>query len=198
MRRAVALSSAVVVLLGEVGLAAAQRVPPHDADARLIRVESQTIPVTLREAPGRPSGVEVICVIPQAPSRVWDVLSDYDHLEEIVPFVTESRLIRQDGDDKILHQEGRGGLGIFHRRFSVTFRVHETPLREITFEAFEGDFKHFEGFWRIEDHAGGTQVHHQVDIEPAFYMPQWVMRIVVKHMLMHGIEAVIQRCLRFP
>jgi len=198
MRRAVALSSAVVVLLGEVGLAATQRVPPHDAGTRFIQVESQTIRVTLRETIGHPSGVEVTCVVPQTPSRVWDVLSDYDHLEEIVPFVTESRLIRQDGDTKILYQEGRGGLGIFRRRFSVTFRVHETPLREITFEAFEGDFKHFTGFWRIEGCAEGTQVHHRVDIEPTFYMPRWVIRMVVKHMLMDGIEAVIQRCLRLP
>jgi len=198
MRRAVALSAAVVILLGEVGMAATQHVPPHDARTRFIRVESQTIPVTLRETIGHPSGVEVLCVIPRAPSAVWRVLSDYDHLEELVPFVTESRLVRQDGDTKILYQEGRGGLGIFRRRFTVTFRVHEAPLREITFEAFEGDFRHFTGFWRIEGHAEGTQVHHRVDIEPTFYMPRWVMRIVVKHMLMHGIETVIQRCLRLP
>lgn len=198
MRRAAAIVSAVVVLLGEAGLAATQHAQPHDARTRLIRVESQTIPVTLRETIGRPSGVEVTCIIPRAPSAVWRVLSDYDRLEAIVPFVTESRLIRQEGDTKILYQEGRGGLGIFSRRFWVTFRVHETPLREITFEAFEGDFKQFTGFWRLEGHAEGTLVHHRVGIEPAFYMPQWVMRMVVKHMLMHGIEAVIQRCLRVP
>ncbi|MBI3324774.1 MAG: SRPBCC family protein, partial [Candidatus Omnitrophica bacterium] len=179
-------------------LAATQHAPPRDARTLLIRVESQTIPVTLRETIGRPSGVEVSCIIPRAPSAVWRVLSDYDRLEEIVPFVTESRLVRQEGDTKILYQEGRGSLGIFSRRFSVTFRVHETPLREITFEAFEGDFKQFTGFWRLEGHAEGTLVQHRVDIEPAFYMPQWVMRLVVKHMLMHGIEAVIQRCLRAP
>jgi len=198
MRRAAAIVSAVVVLLGETGLAATQHVPPRDARTRLIRVESQTIPVTLRETIGHPSGVEVTCIIPRAPSAVWRVLSDYDHLEDVVPFVTESRLIRQEGDTKILHQEGRGGLGIFSRRFSVTFRVHETPLREITFEAFEGDFKQFTGFWRLEGHAEGTLVRHRVDIEPAFYLPQWVMRLVAKHMLMRGIEAVIQRCLRAP
>lgn len=198
MRRVIAISSAVVILLGEAGLAATGHVQPHDARTRLVRVGSQAIPVTLREAIGESSGVEVICVIPQTLSKVWGVLSDYDHLEEIVPFVTESRLIRQEEDTKILYQEGRGGLGIFHRRFSVTFRIHETPLRAITFESFEGDFKHFTGFWHLEAHAYGTQVHHRVDIEPAFYMPRWVMRIVVKHMLMRGIEAVIERCLRVP
>ncbi|MBI3009800.1 MAG: SRPBCC family protein [Candidatus Omnitrophica bacterium] len=196
MRRAVAISSAVVVLLlGQAGPAATQQVPPHDAQTRLIRVESQTIPVTLRETIGYLSGLEVVCIIPRAPLAVWRVLSDYDHLEEVVPFVTESRLVQQDKDTKILYQQGRGGLGIFSRRFSVTFRVRELPLREITFEAFEGDFKQFTGFWRLENHAKGTRVSHRVEIEPAFYMPRWMMRIVVKHMLLHSIEAVIQRCL---
>ena len=198
MRRTVALASVIVVLLGEVGLAAARHAPLRGAHTRLIRVESQTIPVTLRETIGRPSGVEVTCVIPQTLSRVWDVLSDYDRLEEIVPFVTESRLIRQDGEAKILYQEGRGGLSVFSRRFTVTFRVRETPLQAIAFEAFEGDFKHFAGFWQLEGRGAGTSVRHRVSIEPAFYMPQWVMRIVVKHMLMRSIESVIQRCLHVP
>ncbi len=189
---------AIMILLGGAGLAAAQHAPLRDPYVRLIQAGSLTIPVTLRETVGHPSGVEVTCVIPQTLPKVWEALSDYDHLEEVVPFVTESRLIRQDGNAKILYQEGRGGLGIFSRRFTVTFRVHETPLRAIAFEAFEGDFKHFAGFWQLEGQGAGTLVHHRVSIEPAFYMPRWVMRMVVKHMLMHGIEAVVQRCLRVP
>ncbi len=196
IRRAIAVAFGALVLLADASLSATPPMQPHGARTRLIRIDAHTIPVTLRELVGPPAGVEATCIIPQTLAHVWGVLSDYDHLEKVVPFVTESRVLRRDGDTIMLYQEGRGGLSLFQRRFSVTFRVHETPMREIRFEAFKGDFTQFTGFWRLEPHADGTLVHHQVSIEPAFYLPRWVMRLVMRHMLLRGVEAVIQRCLR--
>ena len=136
------------------------------------------------------------CLIPAPLPVVWRVLTDYDRLSEFVPFLTESRLVRVVDGAKIVHQNGRGGLWIFRRRFTVTFRIEEHPTTSLTFKAIEGDFRQFEGFWRLEARPEGTLVSHQVDIEPAFYLPKWATRVLAKHLMLKSFEGVVRRCLR--
>ena len=158
-------------------------------------VGSRAIPVTIRTDMGRRSVVEAACVIPAPQDAVWRVLTDYDHLADIVPFLTESRVTGETGGAKVLQQAGRGRLWIFHRSFAVTFGVEEQPESFIAFRALAGDFRTFDGFWRVEPTAEGTRVRHQVVIEPKFYLPRWAMRVVARYLMRASLEGVIRRCL---
>jgi ribosome-associated toxin RatA of RatAB toxin-antitoxin module len=154
------------------------------------------VEVRVRKEVGRLSTVAAECVIPRPQAEVWKVLTDYDHLVEMVPFLTESRVIGEEDGATLLAQAGRGGLWVFQRRFTVVFRIEETPTSHITFQAVRGDFRRFEGFWHLERRPEGTFVSHQVEVVPAFYVPRWAMRVVARHLMSRSLEGVIRRCLR--
>jgi len=167
MRRDALMVSMAIALIPGIILGSAAGVveaSPSQHSSSTITVDSRTIPVTLRIQMDHRAMIEAECLIPAPPAVVWRVLSDYDHLSEIVPFLTESRVIGQRDGAKFLHQAGRGGLWIFQRRFTVTFQVNERPESSITFKAIDGDFLTFEGFWRIEAQPDGTRVSHQVTV----------------------------------
>ena len=161
----------------------------------VVEVGAQEVSVVLSEGEGRVVAVEAECIIPRPRQKIWDVLSDYDRLEEFIPFITESRVMRREPDAIILQQKGRAGMLGLNRYFTVTFRVQESPMRWIEFESFAGDFKRFKGRWDLEERSSGTCVRHEVQLEPAFFMPKWVMRLIARHILLRSLEAVIHRCL---
>ncbi len=180
----------VAVNGGGIAVVTARELSPH-----VVEVTRQALAVRVQQELGRFSTVKAECVIPRSQAAVWRVLTDYNHLDEIVPFLTQSRVIGEEGGATMLHQTGRGGLWMFRRRFTVVFRVEETPMHAIAFRAVRGDFRRFEGFWRLEASPEGTFVSHQVAVEPAFYIPRWAMRLVARHLMLRSFEGVIQRCL---
>jgi len=135
------------------------------------------------------------CVIPRSQRVVWEVLSDYDNLENIIPVVSTSRILRAEGGERILLQEGRAGFWLFKRDFKVTFRVREIPMSYIGFDAIEGDFSKFKGSWQVGQREGGTWVSHTVDLEPRFFAPKWALHRMARTLLSETIENVIGRCL---
>ena len=168
---------------------------PGETSSQTLTVGAHAVPVTLQTQVDHRCMIEAACLIPAAPAVVWRVLSDYNHLHEIVPFLTESRGLREEGGAKILYQAGRGQLWFFTRRFTVTFRVIEQPEALITFKAFAGDFREFDGFWSLEPQPEGTFVRHSVTINPDFYMPKWAMRFLARHLMMTSLSGVLHRCL---
>ena len=141
------------------------------------------------------SMIRAECVIPRSQRLVWDVLSDYDNLANIVPALSSSRIVGGDQKGKILHQEGRTGIWFFKRDFSVTFRVKEVPMSYIGFSAFEGDFSVFKGSWQVAERDEGTWVSHKVEIEPDFFVPKWALRRMARKLMIETIENVINHCL---
>jgi len=170
---------------------------PAVADTQEHAVESKgrMIVVKITEDYNDTSMIRAECVIPRPQKAVWGVLADYDNLENVIPVVTSSRILREDGKEKILLQEGRAGMWFIKRGFSVTFRVEEVPMSYIGFDAFEGDFKTFKGTWQVAQKDEGTLVIHKVEIEPDFYVPKWALRRMARRLMFETIENVIGHCM---
>ena len=166
-----------------------------EAKAARAELGAQAVSLTVSEHPGRAVTLHAECLIPRSKPAVWRVLSDYDRPAEFVPFLTESRIIREEPGVKILRQKGRATLRIFHRHFEVTFRVTETDASRIRFKAIEGDFQRFIGSWHLEERSGGTFVRHEVELQPKFYRPTWIMCMVERYVMLKSMDAVIARYL---
>jgi ribosome-associated toxin RatA of RatAB toxin-antitoxin module len=162
---------------------------------QVVEVGGHTVLVKVIESFDDVSTIRAECVIPRPQKEVWRVLADYDHLEDIVPVVQDSRIVGDEDGYMIVRQEGRAGLWVFKRGFTVTFRVREVPMAYIGFDAFEGDFRRFKGTWQIEQREAGTWVAHKVEIQPRFFAPRWAMRRVARRLMAETIDGVIRRCL---
>jgi ribosome-associated toxin RatA of RatAB toxin-antitoxin module len=161
----------------------------------IVEVDGHTIVVKITENIGDVSTIRAECVIPRPHKDVWRVLTDYEHLEDIIPIVEDSAVISDDDSVTILKQTGRAGLWFFKRGFTVTFRVTEVPMSYIGFDAFEGDFERFTGTWQVAAREEGTWVSHDVELKPGFFAPGWAMGKVARTMMAETIEGVIRRCL---
>lgn len=164
------------------------------AGERVVQLEEYGIMVNVTEDfEGAPT-VTARCLIPLPQAVVWEVLSDYEGLDAIIPAVSDSRIVGEEDGRLILRQEGRAGMWFVKRGFSVTFRVEEKPMSSILFEAFEGDFETFRGVWQVKPARNGTLVRHEVQVVPRFWAPGWAMRRIAGEMMMDTLRGVVGKC----
>lgn len=161
---------------------------------RVVELEEFGIMINITEDFSDIPTVTAQCLIPLPQEVVWEVLSGYEQLDELIPAVTVSRIVDTGNGELLLHQEGRAGIWFVKRGYQVTFRVRESPMFSIDFEAVDGDFEVFNGKWRVKPMRSGTLIRHEVQILPKFWAPEWAMRNVAGDMMMETVNAIIRKC----
>ncbi|MFS7988631.1 putative coenzyme Q-binding protein COQ10, START [Helianthus anomalus] len=87
----------------------------------------------------------------KAPVReVWNVLTSYETLPEIVPNLAISKVLARENNKVRILQEGCKGLLYMVLHARVVLDLCEYLEQEITFEQVEGDFDSFKGRWLLE------------------------------------------------
>ncbi|KMT14012.1 hypothetical protein BVRB_4g078410 [Beta vulgaris subsp. vulgaris] len=87
----------------------------------------------------------------KAPVRVvWDVLTAYESLPEIVPNLAISKVLSRDNNKVRILQEGCKGLLYMVLHARIVMDLCEQLEQEISFEQVEGDFDSFQGRWQFE------------------------------------------------
>jgi ribosome-associated toxin RatA of RatAB toxin-antitoxin module len=97
----------------------------------------------------------------------WDVLTDYNRFAAFLPMVTESQLLKSDGNQRVFEQTNLIRLFPFSLKRRVVIATTETYPRQIFFKAIEGDVKSLQGVWRLQSTLSNqVLVTHQVTIDP--------------------------------
>ncbi|PIN24250.1 hypothetical protein CDL12_03017 [Handroanthus impetiginosus] len=93
----------------------------------------------------------VACITVKAPVReVWNVLTAYESLPEIVPNLAISKVLSRENNKVRILQEGCKGLLYMVLHARVVLDLCEHLEQEIRFEQVEGDFDAFRGKWILE------------------------------------------------
>ncbi|XWS44628.1 hypothetical protein CRYUN_Cryun15aG0064500 [Craigia yunnanensis] len=82
--------------------------------------------------------------------EVWNVLTTYESLPEIVPNLAISKILSRENNKVRILQEGCKGLLYMVLHARVVLDLHEQLEQEISFEQVEGDFDSFQGRWLLE------------------------------------------------
>ena len=131
--------------------------------------------------------------LPADVERVWAVLTDYDNLAEYMPHLDKSEVLERDGARLMLRQEGSMWLPLVRLRSEAVMEVQESPPQVIAFKATEGDYKVYEGQWRLQPSAQGTDLFYEAVIEPRFRVPRCVLSAMERKILKGTFEAVLVR-----
>ncbi|BAT73217.1 hypothetical protein LR48_Vigan01g009500 [Vigna angularis] len=83
-------------------------------------------------------------------SDVWNAMSSYETLPEIVPNLAISKILSRDNNKVRILQEGCKGLLYMVLHARVVLDLCEYLEQEISFEQVEGDFDSFQGKWTFE------------------------------------------------
>ncbi|MBA0683234.1 hypothetical protein Goari_024906 [Gossypium aridum] len=93
----------------------------------------------------------VASITVKAPVReVWNVLTAYESLPEIVPNLAISKVLSRENNKVRILQEGCKGLLYMVLHARVVLDLHEQLEKEISFEQVEGDFDSFQGRWLLD------------------------------------------------
>lgn len=133
------------------------------------------------------------------PRTVWNVITDYDHLAEFIPYVRSSRVVLRDGDRVVVEQSGEFTFLFFRQRVQTKLNVVESPPQRVTARAIggSGNLREMEGSYSIETLAAGTvRLSYSGRLVPDFAVPPLIGRMVVRNVFANQFNAMVGEILR--
>ena len=138
-------------------------------------------------------------LIPRPVEQVWRVLTDYDNLASFIPNLSLSRRLPHPSGGLRLEQVGsRCFLNLRFCARVVLDMVEDCPQR-LGFAMVEGDFRQFDGEWRLEPSAEGeaTRLTYDLVICPPLAMPVSLIETYLCQDLTANLRAVSDRVLSY-
>jgi ribosome-associated toxin RatA of RatAB toxin-antitoxin module len=135
--------------------------------------------VTVREERGVYS-VSARFEVPQAPSVALAVLTDYEAIPRFLPDVKTSIVRERTGGRLLVEQEAVARMMLFSKRVRLVLEITQADGL-IRFRDRCGDsFVTYEGTWRLVSANGGSVVHYTLTAQPAFDVPEFMLKRLLK------------------
>ncbi|MDE2234312.1 MAG: SRPBCC family protein [Gammaproteobacteria bacterium] len=106
--------------------------------------------------------------------QVYQVLTDFNHLNRIGGVIRQSHLLQQlDAHTYIVFVKSHGCVLFFCHSIRQTQRVVELTSQDLIAEAIPGksDVTMGSSSWHLDTQKGGTRLHWQVTVQPDFWIP---------------------------
>lgn len=132
-------------------------------------------------------------VIPQPIENVWQVITDYEKLADFIPSLTTSKLIPNSEGCTRLEQVGAQCFLKVKFCARVVLDMSENFPYEVGFLMREGDFKRFEGAWRLELTDQGTRLSYDLLVKPPAAMPASLIERHLRNNLITNLLAIHRR-----
>ena len=126
------------------------------------------------------------------PARLlWDVLTDYERLDQFIPNLASSRLVHRKGDTVQLKQVGSQKLLGLRFSAQVLLELQEfRPDGVLRFSMLKGDFRRFEGSWQIRDLPDGSSLLYELTVQGCLGMPIRLIEERLRDDLSSNLKAV--------
>ena len=95
---------------------------------------------------------------------MWSVLTDYDRLNLYIPNLLSSKKIFQKGNN--VHLKQVGAQDFLGMKFSAEVTIdlfEDKELGLLKFNLIKGDFRKFEGSWKIQNIKNTSTILRQTD-----------------------------------
>ncbi|QIL80444.1 hypothetical protein G7047_11425 [Diaphorobacter sp. HDW4A] len=123
---------------------------------------------------------------------VWEVLTDFSHLVQILSDVHVSDVI-PGADDRHLsiRQVGMARFGPFTKKYESTREVVLVPQEQISATNVAGNVKSMHSVMTLSPEPGGTRLVYHADVEPGFWLPPLVGPAAVRDQTAEQFSALI-------
>lgn len=167
----------IFALLAAASCAAA--VAGSDVDARLQAgevVALEPLPAPEGQGPDHwPGGMARMQMLVQAPARtVWAVIVSCDQAYRFLAGLRSCEVLEESNGRALVHQVIDQGW--YMPRYDFVFESLREPYERIRVALVRGNLERLEGSWRFEETPAGTLVEHQLAINPAGPVPQFLVR----------------------
>jgi len=118
--------------------------------------------------------------VAQPAAIVLDVLSDYEAIPRFMPDVKSSRIIERADGRVLVEQEAVARLMMFSKKIHLLLEITQTPNAISFRDRSRISFSDYEGGWRVAEGAGSASIRYQVLARPAFDVPEFVLKRLLK------------------
>jgi len=165
------------------------------------------VEISTEKRPAKERRIVATVTIPQPVEQVWQVITDYEHLADFVPNLTSSKLLPSSQGRIRLEQIGSQCFLRFKFCARVVLEMTERFPHELGFTMKEGDFKQFEGMWKLQPTGEiqgkpetqgkpqSTQLSYELLVKPPRAMPATLIERHICHNLTLNLLAIRQRVL---
>jgi ribosome-associated toxin RatA of RatAB toxin-antitoxin module len=153
------------------------------SDSQLERVEAGAIIAEGDVATDRPAAdVRAAVQVNATPEQVFRTLTDCSQALRFVPHLKRCAVLDTAPDGSWQNVEQRVDYGWLAPRASYVFHADYEHFERIRFSNLRGDFHENRGVWVFRPVKGGqaTVVTYEARLAPAFFVPRWMMRNMLK------------------
>ena len=123
--------------------------------------------------------------------KVWQIMTDYEHLPRVSKIIVESRILKQQDANR--HRVGvtlEACVLIFCKTVKRTVDIEARPQTEILVSEVPGqsDFRDGHEHWRISAEGANTRLQYSAELVPDFFIPPLIGPVVVKYFLRREIR----------
>jgi ribosome-associated toxin RatA of RatAB toxin-antitoxin module len=131
------------------------------------------------------------------PDSIWAVLTDYGNLDRFIPNLVSSRQLWRRGNRVALEQVGSQQFcGL---RFSARVELEleeDREAGELRFQMVSGDFRRFEGTWRVDRDDLSTRLLYELTVQGKPGMPIGLIEQRLQQDLASNLRGVQQEASR--
>ncbi len=164
--------------------------PPLDCSLDTIQQEIERLPSGKRR-------LAMQLRLQADPAAIWDVITDYDNLHRFIPNLEHSRIVwRREG---LIGVEQVGTQLLCGLRFSarVTLELREeTGSGRLPFRMVQGDFRCFEGEWRVGRDATSSWLFYDLLVQGKPGMPIGLIEQRLQQDLANNLRGVQRETLQ--
>ncbi|KAM7254063.1 hypothetical protein ACFE04_031745 [Oxalis oulophora] len=131
----------------------------------------------------------VACITVKAPVReVWNVLTAYESLPELVPNLAISKVLSRENNKVRIVQEGCKGLLYMVLHARVILDLCERLEQEISFKQVEGDFDSFQGKWVLEQ-LGSHHTLLKYNVESKMHKDSFLSEAIMEEVIYEDLPS---------
>jgi len=127
--------------------------------------------------------------VPESPSIIKAVLSDYEQIPRFMPEVVTSTVVARTDGRVMVEQEVLARFMLFSKRLRLLLEVDEEPWAIRFRDRCGQSFVQYEGVWQMTESNEGVTIGYELVARPAFGVPQWVL----KRLLARDAKGMIER-----
>lgn len=168
-------------------------------DTAPVASDTGRVDVSTEKLAGRTRRIRAIITVPQSVEQVWQVLTDYDALADFIPNLTLSRCLEKSEQGIRLEQIGSQCFLNIQFCARVVLNMVEQFPHCLSFQMVEGDFRNFEGAWRLEtqetEHGPVTKLCYEVTVLPPRAIPAALIERHLCRDLTQNMQAIRQQAI---
>ena len=137
---------------------------------------------------------------PASFDSLWRVLTDYDRLNLFIPNLLTSEILYESNNNVHLKQIGsQDFLGLKFSAEVILDLYEEKDIGQINFKLIKGDFRRFEGSWKIKpiSNSNKNSLIYDLTVKGCQWMPIGMIEKRLKRDLSENLIAVDKQARKF-